>query len=186
MGLRQTLTCLALCGAAAPVWAVELLPQQWQTFDVDSFTATSGGVEWINIGSGAPLSFTFTTTQPALLRVVDGGFAGDTFTVILNGAAYATAAVPMTDIATPPLDAGLDFDLAWAQPQHFSGFSIWLSPGAHTLSGRLLQSVQAGGTDLNATVGAVVLTPVPEPSTLALTLCALGLMGLTLRWRTQG
>lgn len=152
----------------------------WQSFDVDDFAALDGGTGWIDNTSGESLSFTFTLAGPATLRVVDAGFAGDTFSLVVDGQAYASSAVP-TVIYDNELQALLDFDAAWADAR-YSRFEVTLGAGTHTLGGALLQSVLLpSGAPLNATIGAVSL--VPEPATVATLMTGLLLLGAVLRRR---
>ena len=79
MFVRHLLTVCALVAAGASHAAV-LTQGQWTAFDVDELTALSGGVEWIDLTTGSPLSFDFTIAAGyrGVLTVVDAGFAGDT------------------------------------------------------------------------------------------------------------
>jgi hypothetical protein len=190
-----------LAGAATPAFAtnVSLATSsgqagygQWQRFDVSELDATSGGTEWIDdsnslaAGFGSPLSFSFTigAGQVGQLSVVDAGFAGDTFLLFNAGTPVgATGPVAATSIDTAAY-LGEDFDAALANAS-FSHAVLTLGAGSYQISGRLDQSVQAGGLPLNSTVGAVQLTvsAVPEPATGLAMLAGLGLMGLRLRSR---
>ncbi|MDP3330401.1 MAG: hypothetical protein Q8S55_00155, partial [Methylococcaceae bacterium] len=72
----------ALCGQAE---AASLTADgAWNTFDVDDLSSASGNLEWIDLDGNA-LSFDFTLTESAYLKVVDAGFAGDRFNVYDNG-----------------------------------------------------------------------------------------------------
>lgn len=166
----------------------------WSTFDVDSFAASSGGLEWIDTSTYAPLAFDFTIAAGSQgnLTVVDAGFAGDTFTVF-NGLVTlgTTSSVPVTEYNDSPPNIGLDYSAAFADHANFSYATYNLGAGTYSIRGLLAQSVTIGrtpflpGEPLNATVGALRLevSPVPEPETVAMLLAGLGLIGATLRRR---
>lgn len=182
---KRFAAALALAGLSslAQATTTPLSPSgQWVTFDVDDQSANSSGVEWIDIGDGSALSFSFTINAPTWLRVVDGGYAGDRFNVTINGASFATSAVAAGSVGSTP-SLGLNFDAAWANPAFSQGSWLLSTPGSYTVTGSLLQSVQFNGSALNATVGAVMLAPVPEPGTWVLMLGGLGVLGLALRRR---
>ena len=185
-GLKSSLlAALALAAGAAQAGAVVLTSDGgWNVFDVDSFTAISAGVEWIDITNGSALSFNFTVPigYTARLTVVDAGFAGDTFKVF-NGTGLlgSTGAVAVGDIASAD-NAGLDFDLALANPR-FSSAVFMLSAGSHQIRGLLSQSVQDFGSNLNATVGGLRVSVVPEPATIFTVLAGLGMVGVATRRR---
>jgi PEP-CTERM motif len=155
----------------------------WAEFDIDDFAAQSGGTEWIDFTDGSALTFTFTVSGPTQLRVVDAGFAGDTFSVTLNGAALGTtsAVAPVAYSDSLP-SVGTDFDAAWADASYSRG-SWLLGAGTYSLTGALLQSVSLDGAPLNATVGAVMIAAVPEPTSWALLLAGLSVVGVVLRRR---
>ena len=172
---------LAFAGLAQATTA-PLVPGQWAEFNVDDVAAQSGGTEWIDYADGSALSFTFTIAGPVELRVVDAGFAGDTFNVSVNGSSQLTSAVP-AGVYSANQPATVDFDAAWADPS-FSRLSWLLSaPGTYTVTGWLGQSVSNAGAPLNATIGAVMLAAVPEPGTWALLLAGLAVIGFTARRR---
>ncbi|MEP6505311.1 MAG: PEP-CTERM sorting domain-containing protein [Betaproteobacteria bacterium] len=189
--MNKPLLCGALAFAAAlaaPAHAstVALAADgQWNEFDVDSFAAPSFGTGWIDNTDGSALSFTFTIAagHTGTLTVVDAGFAGDTFTVTNFGSALgATAGVAPGSIATDPV---FDFSAAYANPS-FSNGVFTLGAGSYAISGSLLQSVfDDAGFPLDATIGAVRLSVVPEASSAALLLAGLGALGLFAR-RRQG
>lgn len=172
----------AACLGARPAHAASLSADgQWAAFDV-AFDL-SGHLGWIDIADGSALSFTFTVPNGSLgrLTVVDGGFAGDRFTVTRSGgAALGDTSV---SVGSYPASVGLDFDAALADSRYSRGvFS--LGAGVYSVSGRLIASALGGdGSALNSTVGGINLTlsPVPEPATAALLLGGLGLVAAALR-----
>jgi PEP-CTERM motif len=175
---------LALCAAGlAHATTTPLAANgQWVEFDVDDVQAQLGGVEWIDYTDGSALSFTFTVTAPVELRVVDAGFAGDTFNVTVNGLSQLTSAVPVTAYSATQA-AVTNFDAAWAAPSFSRGSWLLTAPGTYTVTGVLAQSVTNAGAALNATIGAVMLAAVPEPGTWALLLAGLAVLGVTARRR---
>jgi len=165
---------------------------QWQAFGIDSFASVSGGNEWIDNtdtnapGYGSPLSFTFTIASgfQGRLTVVDANLAGDTFNVLNNGNLLgATSSVPVQQYDSAP-DVGYDFDAA-LRNSAFSRGVFTLSAGSYSISGVLAQSLMLGSDPLNATAGAIKLSvsAVPEPSSAALVLAALGVTALVSRRR---
>jgi len=116
--------------------------------------------------------------------VVDGGFAGDSFTLTNFGALFgATSAVAPTTVDTAA-EFGYDFDAALADAR-FSNGSFTLGAGSYRIGGALAQSVSFDGAPLNSTVGALrlVVSAVPEPGSVALLFAGLGLMASVARRR---
>jgi hypothetical protein len=180
----STLACLLAASAhAAPLDATCQSNCQWNTFDIDSSSATSGGVEWIDIASGAALNFTFTIANGfyGKLTVADAGFAGDSFKVY-NGTHLIGSTSAPTD--SYPTSIGLDFDAALANPIYSRG-AFNLSAGSYSINGKLDRSALLGGVAYDATVGGLKLevSPVPEPATAASLLAGLGLLAFGLRRR---
>ena len=185
---------LTLAAAVAPAQADSVaLPgdNTWFTFAVDSFLAPAAApLAWID-DSGARRLFTFRvdTGRTALLTVIDGGFAGDTFTVTSNGSVLgATSSVPLGSFESS-LDIGVDFTAALANAS-FSRRVFSFGAGDYAIGGSLLQSVTFAGVALNATSGAVrlalIAAPVPEPETIALLLAGFVLTGAWMRRRGIG
>jgi hypothetical protein len=193
LSLRSLLMSAALSAAALAAQATSLtLPADgtWQAFAIDSLSAQSGGVEWIDAtdaslpGFGSPLSFGFTIAagQQGVLTVVDTSMAGDTFRLFNHGAWLGdTSTVGLQQYGSAP-DVGLDADAALVNPA-FSRGTFTLGAGTYLITGELAQSLmldEGGGqlSPINATAGALRLTvsPVPEPSSLALVLAAIGLV----------
>lgn len=195
--LRAALvSVLAASSLAAQATSLNLAADdQWQAFGVDSFSSLSSGTEWIDSndssapGFGSPLNFNFTIAAGFVghLTVVDASFAGDTFSVFNNGQLLGTtASVPVQVYGSAP-DVGYDYDAA-LQSSAFSHGVFTLSAGAYSISGALAQSLMiddgmGGLSPLNATAGAIKLSvsPVPEPSSLALVFAALGVTWLVSR-----
>lgn len=156
----------------------------WNSFDVESVIAASGGVEWIDLADGSALRYLFTVPSgfSAMLTVVDGGFGGDTFSVYSGSDLLGvTSPVPLTDFDSAP-SIGTAFDAALNNPA-FSSASFALGPGSYAIRGLLVQSVQFAGADLNATIGAISVTLVPEPGTVAMLMAGVALVGAAARKR---
>ncbi|MGE3540938.1 MAG: PEP-CTERM sorting domain-containing protein [Candidatus Tectimicrobiota bacterium] len=153
---------------AGPVGATSLpvTPDNtWYTFDVDSLSALSGGLEWIDLNDGTPLAFVLSTSTPVRLTVVDAGFAGDRFQVYDNGQLLGETSPGAN---TYPLSLGLDFDAALADARWSRGVYV-LAAGSHSITGLLsLSALDDNSLPLEATVGALQLAPVPEPATWAM------------------
>jgi len=150
----------------------------WNAFDVDELTSASTGLEWIDLDGNA-LSFDFTLSGSAYLKVVDGGFAGDRFNIYDNGVLLDQTSVASN---TYPASLGLDFDAAYASSLYSRGL-FWLGAGSHSITGLLSQSALDGSTPINATVGAVSLTAVPLPAAAWLYVTGTALMGFISRRR---
>jgi hypothetical protein len=156
---------------------------QWNLFSVDSALAPS--LSWIDDG-GSPLSFDFDIAAGFVgtLSVVDAVFGGDTFKVTNFGNLLgSTSSVPLADIGSA-VDHGYDFDAAFADSS-FSHAVFTLGAGSYRIGGLLDQSLLFDGQRLDATAGALRLSvaPIPEPSTYALLLAGLGVVGLLARRR---
>jgi hypothetical protein len=151
---------------------------QWQSFDVTPDLSSSGGLEWIDFNDGSALSFSF--NGPATLTVVDGGFAGDQFKIYDNGNLLGETSAAVNNY---PNSLGLDFDAALLDTNYSHGVFA-LGAGDHHITGLLsVSALDDTGMDINATVGAVQISAVPLPGSLAMLLPALGLLGFAARRR---
>ena len=156
---------------------------QWNTFSVDS--ALDPSLAWID-DSGSPLAFDFTIGAGFVgtLTVVDAVFNGDTFKVTNFGSLLgSTSSVPLADFDTAT-DHGFDFDAALADSS-FSHAVFTLGAGSYRIGGFLDQSLLFDGQRLDATAGGLRLSvaAIPEPSTYAMLLAGLGIVGLLVRRR---
>jgi PEP-CTERM motif len=180
---HRPLLAACLLALSAPSFAVPLVADgQWNIFDVDELSAASGDLGWIDIfNGGAPLSFEFDIAAGyfGTLTVVDGGFAGDRFTVKDGD---TTLGMTSTSVSNTDVNIGLDFDAALADTA-YSRASFTLAAGSHSIKGWLSQSALFDGAPLNATVGALRLevSAVPEPSALAMLLAGVGVLGFVAR-----
>ena len=150
----------------------------WASFDTDR--AAVGSDAWADIDNSSfeRVFFTFNVTADngATLTVVDGAFAGNTFSV-LNGSALLgnTSAVTALDQNTAPFSS---FDQAFANPSYSRGI-FNLSVGNYRITGNLTQAGLDGTTPVWATSGALrvdTVSAVPEPSTYAMLLSGMGMM----------
>ena len=180
---------LAALSVQTPAQATVLASDgHWATFAVDSFLASDAGLGWID-DAGNALRFTFVVGSGffGTLTVLDTGFAGDTFS-ILNGASTLglTSAVPLRQY-DPSAVAIEDADAAFADAS-FSRATFMLGAGSYSIGGTLAQSLMSGSDRVDATSGALRLAigtvaPVPEPSSLALLLAGVGVVGTVARRR---
>lgn len=150
----------------------------WHAFDVDESVASTGGLEWIDLDGNA-LSFDFTLTRAAILKVVDAGFAGDRFTIFNDSEVLGQTSIANSSY---PDSVGLDFDAAYADA-NYSRAEFLLGPGSYSINGWLSQSSQADGLNINATVGAVSLTAVPLPAAAWLYMTGAACIGWSARRR---
>jgi len=185
--VRLALAAFSLATAfALPAQASNVpLPadNQWNAFSVAG--ALEPSLSWID-DSGSPLSFDFDIAAGFVgtLSIVDGVFNGDTFKITNFGNLLgSTSSVPLTDFNST-IDHGFDFDAAFADSS-FSQAVFTLGAGSYHISGFLDQSLLFDGQRLDATAGALRLSvaPIPEPSTYAMLLAGLGVVGLIARRR---
>ena len=178
--LLVNLTAMLMLGAASASHADTVAitaDNTWHAFDVDDFSATSGGLEWIDVNNGSALTYSFTLAADAALTIVDAGFAGDRFEVFDNGVSLGLTS---TATNTYPTSVGTNFDAA-LNNANYSFATYLLTAGTHQITGLLTQSALAGGQPLNATVGGLRVAPVPLPASLLLFLSGSGLLGFMRR-----
>jgi len=181
--IKQSVLAMALLSAiCTQAEAITLNTDgAWHAFDVDNSVSNSGDLEWIDLDNNA-LSFDFTLTESAILRVVDAGFAGDRFAVF-NGIGSQLLGATSSPVNNYPANVGTDFNAAFADANYSRG-EFLLGPGSYQISGLLIQSaLDDTSTELNATVGAVSLTAVPLPAPAGLYTAGAGLLGLVSRRR---
>ncbi len=179
---KKAFFCLAVLAALATQSQAATLDVDgsWQIFDIDNSISNSGDLEWISLDGNA-LSFEFTLSSSAYLRVIDGGFAGDRFQVFDNGQVLGLTSKPTNNY---PDSIGLDFDLALTQSIYSQGLYL-LNAGNHSITGLLnLSALDDNNTPINATVGAVSLTAVPLPAAAGLYAAGAALIGIVSRRRS--
>jgi len=170
----------ASIASQAQASTVEVTDSAWHTFDVDPLTASSTGLEWIDINDGSSLDFKFTLTSAAILTVIDGGFSGDRYQVSDNGSVLGTTSIAPN---SAPNSVGLNFDAALASGT-YSTASFLLAAGEHDLTGLLaLSALDENNQPFDASVGALRLQPVPLPGAALLFLSGSGLLSLLGRRR---
>lgn len=197
--LRSSFVAAAFALSAVAAQAATVVPVtqdgSWNAFTVDALsTSAANALNWIDVdyssaaGNADTLNFTFTVTDKAILRVVDLYTAGDTFNVAITSTAgtqlLGTSTVTARDLSDAVLPFASTAAEAWGNVD-FSQLQVVLGAGTYTVTGSLLQSVTDGGSALNSTAGGLSVTAVPEPTSLALVLAAIGVVGLVSRRRAQ-
>jgi hypothetical protein len=149
----------------------------WSSFNTDRDAVGSDAWADIDNTSFDRLYFTFNVAagSSATLSVVDGGFAGNTFSVF-NGLALLgnTSAVPALDQNTALFST---FDEAFADPSYSRGI-FNLGAGSYRITGDLTQAGLDGSTPVWSTSGALrvdTISAVPEPSSFAMLMCGIGM-----------
>ncbi len=198
--LRSSFVAASFALSAIAAQAATAIPVaqdgSWNALTVDALsTSAANALNWIDVdyssaaGDADTLSFTFTVTDKAILRVVDLYTAGDIFNVSITSAAGTqllnTSAVTPRDLGDAVLPFANTAAEAWGNVD-FSQLQVVLGAGTYTVTGSLLQSVTDGGFALNSTAGSLSVTAVPEPTGLALVLAAAGVVGLVSRRRARG
>lgn len=198
--LRSSFVAASFALSAIAAQAATVVPVtqdgSWNALTVDALsTSAANALNWIDVdyssaaGDADTLSFTFTVTDKAILRVVDLYTAGDIFNVSITSAAGTqllnTSAVTPHDLGDTVLPFANTAAEAWGNVD-FSQLQVVLGAGTYTVTGSLLQSVTDGGFALNSTAGGLSVTAVPEPTSLALVLAAAGVVGLVSRRRARG
>ena len=161
-GLLAAVALTALAGASAKA---DTLTEGggWSTF---YFLGQGSPFQDI---SGNPLAFTFTLSQPDVLRISEGYQGGDQFDVTINGVDQGP-----TSPTTPGfIYVGDCWTCAFYDPADAGQFTrayYDLAAGTYTVTGIAIQSFQGNGK------GAIALGAVPEPATWTMMLA--GFFGL--------
>jgi hypothetical protein len=194
---KTTLAALALMSTlAAQATTISLnADDSWTPFIVNGDEQTA---PWLDYNDGYLVNFTFSIAegQQGTLTVVDSVFAGDTFRLYNFGAFLGdTSYVPQRTYSDSWVST-FDYDAALSDTS-FSRGVFTLGAGTYSITGGLLQSnLQVDATTgalsaIYATEGAIKLSlsstsPVPEPSSAALVLAALGVCWLISRRLPSG
>lgn len=162
----------SVAGLDAGATTVAITPSQygqWQSFDVDNTlnavatSSTAWSDQYSYAGDGSLLDFQF--SGPAVLKIVDLGYAGDQFEIFDNGTSIgASSVVPAVnnDASSTVYTLG-QADAAFADAS-FSSATFVLGAGSHDITGVMTVSALYGGSPLNATQGALQVQAVPEPA----------------------
>lgn len=173
MGLRQGLL------AAGCVLGLAVSASEAATLGVNSGWSTFG---FGTAGSSWDTTYSFTLASSAWLLVTDYQFAGDIFTVSVNGLTLLTSIV---DTSGAP---EYDFTAAYLS-QDFSSLTALLGPGSYTISGTAAASPYTEGDGAIALFTALPdaslvvpdLNVIPLPASGLMLLGGLGLAGLLTR-----
>lgn len=140
------------------------------------FSVLDGGTSWVDLAS-EPLSFTFTSASPIVLRVTDYFFPGDSTFVYANGSLLGeTPVVPFSDTSFSDTAAA-------AYGSNEFGWSAWnLDAGSYVFTG-LPGTLPLGAATLAISVE--VVGAVPEPSSVAMSVLGLGILGTALKTRRR-
>jgi len=191
MSIRHLLAASALAFAGLTTAQASMVSAStdgsWNQFDVTRDLASDGGLGWIDINDGSALSFQFTVNAGFVgtLTVVDTGFAGDRFSVSINGNPLLPTSSAVNSY--PSAIGQADFDTALANTDYSRGI-FSLGAGTYTVTGALFASALDGaGMALDATSGGlkVDVSAVPLPPALLLLASGLGLFGIRLRRRSS-
>ena len=148
---RVAVFSFCLCAVAAIASADPIAPGSWYDFYF-----------YVTAPTQATPSFSFTSSVPVELRVVDGWAIGDQYSIDVNGSpAFQTSDPSAWDgVAT----AATDGDTAWADGRLSHG-EIVLSPGTYTIDEFVIRNA-SGFTYGEGFIRIDAATP--EPGTLAL------------------
>lgn len=167
-------------------------------FVVTAFDTVGFGASTRSLVTGkADATATFTATKAGTIQQIAGGKPNDIFTPIANkgtiasaanGAYTFTAADGAASLANGYVMAGEGFANEWRSGNLLQGetfasntTALWVVDGAGN-------KAKLGGANtlflsLNATAGTLTLAPVPEPSTYALMVAGLAVVGAVARRR---
>jgi len=176
MKLAKALLASLLAAAALTAQADTITPVTADS-NWNQFYYGDASTPWLDLSafdsSAAPVSFTITLQSAAQLNVTAAGYAGDVFQVFDNASSLGSTSTPT---GTNTDYADLNFDQAFSSNKWSHG-SWTLSAGTHTITGLVtISALQAGA-------GAIQVIAVPEPTSYAMLMAGLGLIGLIARRR---
>lgn len=174
MKIAKTIVASLLAAAALTAQADTITNVTDGTWN--QFFFGDNGSTWLDdyaFNTPGKLSFSIELSGPAILKITDAGLTGDIFQIFDNGNALGFTSTANTANTG---DIGVDYDAAFASSDWSHG--QWaLSAGTHLITGIATTSFYGAGD------GAIQIASVPEPSSFALALCGLGLIGLMARRR---